>query len=545
MRSRIHYAGTFAAAVAAALSFPALAVASNDGVISSTSEFEYDENNHLASHMLVYTEECADLLEAEAADMPESFEQYKLHPVSGDAKAEFFPEGGLQDSSMDKPASANDCKAICVEKGVDQSLVSAAMPYRHFSFGQFGDWFSQNCRKVEVCFMNYHSQTPVKMFWVDPPGVEHDHGELRYGERNTKCIDSFLGHRFLFKDGETGEVLLDETIKHTLVKGIGNSPDYTGLDRDFEKEIERTLHSEWARHDRVDRTCSPLGFKKGRLPDDVFSSMGAFYYNNRGNKVREEWSGKGVFVNWWEVDVYFVQIPWKLKGVWQKRLLDLVEEWVGVELEQTDMYGLRRYEEGARLLTHVDRESTHAFSLIVNVFQENLSEPWPVEVHDHADRLHEVTMQPGESQQMHSDQSLFLIPCAQIISTHLLPRYTLIYLFAGDIVYYESAKCLHARNRPLKGEGSYYVNLFTHYRPVGDPKWFDKPNPEGTPEPLIDVGECRLEGSINDVGVGAAKCDDSNIGQYLSPSLFTATSGEDLFNWWKSVGPEAEGKDEL
>ena len=116
-------------------------------------------------------------------------------------------------------------------------------------------------------------------------------------------------------------------------------------------------------------------------------------------------------------------------------------------------------------------------------------------------------------------------------------------MFAGDIVYYESAKCLHARNRPLKGEGSYYVNLFTHYRPTtisgrGDPKWFDKPNPAGTPEPLIDVGECRLEGSI-------AKCDDSNIGQYLSPSLFTATSGEDLFNWWKSVGPEVEGHDEL
>jgi len=116
---------------------------------------------------------------------------------------------------------------------------------------------------------------------------------------------------------------------------------------------------------------------------------------------------------------------------------------------------------------------------------------------------------------------------------------------SGDIVYYESAKCLHGRNKPLKGEGSYYVNLFTHYRPTGDPQWFEKPNPEGTPEPLIDVGECRLEGSINDVGVGAAKCDDGNIGQYLSPSLFKATSGEDLFNWWKSVGPQDEGNDEL
>lgn len=506
MRTRI-YAGSLAAV--AALTFPALATASNDGVVSSISEFEYDDNNHLASHMLVYTEECAALIEAHAAGMPTAFDQYKLHPVSGDAKAEYFPEGGLQDPSMDRPTSVNDCKAICVERGVDQPLVTSALPLRHFSFGQFGDWFHESCLKTEVCFMNYHSKTPVQMIWVDSQGVENPHGEVKYGERNTKCIDSFLGHRFVFRDGETDEVLLDETIEHTLVKAIGNSPDYTGLDRDFEGEIERTLTREWTRHDRVSRTCSPLGFKKGRLPDDVFASMGAFYYNNGDNRVREEWSGKGVFVNWWEVDVFFVQIPWKLKGLWQKRLLDLVEDWVGVELEQTDMYGLRRYEESARLLTHVDRETTHAFSLIVNIYQANLSEPWAVEVHDHDDRLHEVTMEPG------------------------------------DIVYYESAKCLHGRNKPLKGEGSYYVNLFTHYRPVGDPKWFEKPNPEGTPEPLIDVGECRLEGSINDVGVGAAKCDDGNIGQYLSPSLFKATSGEDLFNWWKSVGPQDEGNDEL
>ena len=70
-------------------------------------------------------------------------------------------------------------------------------------------------------------------------------------------------------------------------------------------------------------------------------------------------------------------------------LLDLVEAWAGVPVEQTVMYGLRQYETGARLLTHVDRITTHAVSLIVNVAQGNLTEPWPVEVQDHMDRLHE------------------------------------------------------------------------------------------------------------------------------------------------------------
>ena len=57
----------------------------------------------------------------------------------------------------------------------------------------------------------------------------------------------------------------------------------------------------------------------------------------------------------------------------------LVQEWIGgYELEMTDIYGMRRYEDGARLLTHVDRTSTHATSLIVNIAQGVMREPWMV-----------------------------------------------------------------------------------------------------------------------------------------------------------------------
>ena len=78
--------------------------------------------------------------------------------------------------------------------------------------------------------------------------------------------------------------------------------------------------------------------------------------------------------------VSFIQIPWNLKRRWQGRLRELVQAWAGVELEETDMYGMREYTTGARLLTHVDREATHAASLIVNIAQENVSKPWTVEV---------------------------------------------------------------------------------------------------------------------------------------------------------------------
>lgn len=49
----------------------------------------------------------------------------------------------------------------------------------------------------------------------------------------------------------------------------------------------------------------------------------------------------------------------------------------------------------------------------------------------------------------------------------------------GEIIIYESACCLHGRMRPLTGKGSFYVNLFAHYRPNGDPDWSFKSTPEG------------------------------------------------------------------
>jgi hypothetical protein len=175
-----------------------------------------------------------------------------------------------------------------------------------------------------------------------------------------------------------------------------------------------------------------------------------------------------------------------------------VEAWAGEELELTDIYGMRRYEEGARLLTHVDREATHAASLIINIAQGDIREPWMVEIYDHADRLHEVPMEEG------------------------------------DIVYYESARSLHGRMKPL--QGAYYVNLFSHYRPIGDPDWFRKENRADSPKPLIDLGACTYK-------VNETVCEKGHV-PYLSPSGEVIKEPGDLFKYWKKVSPRS-GRDEL
>jgi hypothetical protein len=174
-------------------------------------------------------------------------------------------------------------------------------------------------------------------------------------------------------------------------------------------------------------------------------------------------------------------------------LKPLVEAWSGQELDLTDIYGMRKYTEGARLLTHVDREETHAASLIVNIAQADIREPWKVEIYDFAERLHEIEMLPG------------------------------------DIVYYESARCLHGRMKPLNG--AYYVNLFAHYRPKGgDKNWYKKPNPEEGPQQLLDVGECKLEDN-------RVSCSKGRHLTTLSPSFEQLESADDLYRYWEEVSP--------
>ena len=40
----------------------------------------------------------------------------------------------------------------------------------------------------------------------------------------------------------------------------------------------------------------------------------------------------------------------------------------------------------------------------------------------------------------------------------------------GELLFYESAKCLHGREVPLNGDS--FVSLFAHYRPRDAPRWF-------------------------------------------------------------------------
>ena len=105
---------------------------------------------------------------------------------------------------------------------------------------------------------------------------------------------------------------------------------------------------------------------------------------------------------------------------------EVLEQWTGVELSQSSLYGVRVYQEGAVLAPHVDRNPL-VISAIVNVAQD-VDEEWPLEVYGHDGNAYNITMEPG------------------------------------DIILYESHSILHGRPFPLKGR--HYANVFIHFEPL-------------------------------------------------------------------------------
>lgn len=132
------------------------------------------------------------------------------------------------------------------------------------------------------------------------------------------------------------------------------------------------------------------------------------------------------------------------------------EAWSGVSLAPTNAFGLRVYREGSVLHMHVDRVETHIISSILHVGRD-VDEPWPLIIMNNTGHMHEVDLIPGK------------------------------------MLFYESARLLHGRPRPMKGR--YYTSLFIHYRPVDwtlthamvdtylPPNWANNTGPAWTPAP--------------------------------------------------------------
>merc|ERR1719469_188250 len=223
--SYLSVVGLLAIVVCFSISIPTV----NSKVVTSIeNDLEFDENDKLATHSLVFPANRPDCPTADWEGSTELGGRIMGFSLSGDALARVFPNYHYQTDSE----SDTRCVAAYLEKGTDKKLVGYTMPpFKYEGPGgtpenksQFKKWFENSCHRVEVCFVNYvTSERPLMVYWIDPKGKASIQSELHYGQRKTNCFNSYLGHRFEAIDEESG-FFEQVTIEHTTSKGFGTSP---------------------------------------------------------------------------------------------------------------------------------------------------------------------------------------------------------------------------------------------------------------------------------------------------------------------------------
>ncbi len=186
---------------------------------------------------------------------------------------------------------------------------------------------------------------------------------------------------------------------------------------------------------RTQYNYTEMGFKKIRAPRVVFEALKQFYEENKENRKEEVWSRAYTYTNHWTSPSYMISVEdtsyptggQNFKEFIWNNINPVIEDWIGgYKLRPTSLYGIRVYTNNSVLATHVDRLPLVS-SCIINVAQEDMAEPWLLEVYDHAGKAHNVTMEPG------------------------------------DLVLYESSTVLHGRPFPMNGRN--YANIFIHFEP--------------------------------------------------------------------------------
>lgn len=199
---------------------------------------------------------------------------------------------------------------------------------------------------------------------------------------------------------------------------------------------------------RAQTNYTEIGFKKTKLSDETWSMLNTFWANVKAKEnfpdslKTEDWPEANTYVNHWEIDtkMHFLEKGKVEDAIWDE-IEQKMHEWIpsAFSFSKSSLYGVRVYREGHVLAPHVDRDPLIS-SAIINVDQE-VTEPWPLEVIGHDGFAHNVTISPGE------------------------------------VILYESHSVIHGRPFALKGK--YYANVFVHF----------KPHFEGEEEEDYDNGE--------------------------------------------------------
>lgn len=170
-----------------------------------------------------------------------------------------------------------------------------------------------------------------------------------------------------------------------------------------------------------------IGFEKRRVPKELFNKITTWFKNNL-HLEKEEPLDQGFLQNPSGIasDIVSLDMAEELKREIDKVIKPIFEEWAGMPLFTTAMYGIRSYRRDSSLKMHCDTWHTHVISAIIHV-EDDSDESWPLKIVDNYYREHDIHFEKG------------------------------------DLVLYESSRCMHGR--PTKYKGNKWSNMYIHYSP--------------------------------------------------------------------------------
>lgn len=168
------------------------------------------------------------------------------------------------------------------------------------------------------------------------------------------------------------------------------------------------------------------GFKISKVPENIWGVIKDTYSLIKEKKQEEIFEGKENIIGG-ENNIIPLDIVPNIRKLIHNQLKPFHEDFSGAKLEATALYGIRSYSNENTLVMHRDRVKTHHISSIILIDKDlNKKEDWALNFIDHNNNEHKLYLEPGE------------------------------------MVFYESATCLHGRIEPFKG--NYYNNMFVHYK---------------------------------------------------------------------------------
>jgi hypothetical protein len=319
----------------------------------------------------------------------------------------------------------------------------------------------------------HHQQQPV--YGVDVSWPIHHHLDIVSEDETTNTINNPIRSDLAYIYGK-------------YMTGCYERYDWAICERHEEERLALNLNQP-----PLMKNFTAAGYAKVKAPAKAFAILSDYFHKYKAATahdndeavegssssssslfIPEQWPKGNVYTNHWETSTEMNHLDMHMPIVDKERISNLVqgvlEQWCGVPLIETSLYGIRVYRKGSILAPHVDRLPL-VISAIINVAQgsSNGDESWPLEVIGHDGIAVNITM-------VCFPKLIFLCGhCRWFLTTPFLTNIVVVVashchgvddavltpssLFArvqqkepGDMILYESHSVIHGRPFPLQAE---------------------------------------------------------------------------------------------